>query len=195
MLILVSIPTVIVELYMQFDDPKWKFLGGLCLLIVLVSEVIPVVKINIILFKPIRKAVAYSLAMQSSQENEKGLDVEAIKKIKVACDLDPEEPRHWLMFSVLERTRDTKKAKECLAIAENLVKEKGMRSKKIIAWMEFIKGNLILTEHGSRELALKHYKESLELDYDKERAEFIQKVANYSVKKEGVSNKKSVVSL
>lgn len=152
----------------------WRFLATLGLLIAFLSEVIPLVKVDRILWRPTLRAVAYSCAMQSNHDIEKGSEAEAIEKIRRACELDPEEPRHWLTFSMLEK--DVKKAREYMQVAENLITAKNLKSKKISAWIEFIKGNLILAEHGKIQLALEHFNSSLKLYYDKERAKFIQEI-------------------
>lgn len=168
-----SVAIAIVELWMARLS-GWGFLAALGLLIVFLSEMVPLIKVDIILLKPAIRAVAYSFVMQSSRNIEKGLDVEAIKKIRMACELDPDEPRHWLTFSVLEK--DVKKAREYMQVAENVIQEKGLKSKEISAWIEFIKGNLILAEHGNTPLAFEHFNNSLKLYYNKERAEFVQKI-------------------
>lgn len=173
-LTIASVVIIILELWVM-PLSGWKFLTGLGILIVFLSEVGSLVKVDIILCKPILRTIAYSYAMQANRAIENGLDGEAIKKIRMACEFDPEEPRHWLTFSVLEKN-DLKKAREYMQIAENLIAERGMKSRRISAWKEFIKGNLILAEHGNIQLALEHFNGSLKLHYDKERAKFVQKI-------------------
>jgi hypothetical protein len=173
-LVLVVAIEVLFEIWTQWGNFGWRFYINLFILACIVPVVIFRVKENVLLLKPVNKVIANSHAILSSCELESDLDVQAKINIQKACELNPEEPRYWLILSAQEQ--NIQKAKEYLQVAEDLIKKKNIKCNKIHALMEFNKGCLFLNENGKMELALQHFNHSLALKYNKERAKFIEKV-------------------
>lgn len=167
------------EVWKGLMNYTWTLLFDFCLTFVLLLEIMPLIKINKIIFRSTSEIIATNYALLSEEQFERGLCTEAIDNIKRACDLAPNIPENWLVFSRLEK--DIRISRKYIEIAENLIKKNGLESKAMTSLVEYCKGLCQLEEGGSIELALEHFYRSLELNYDKEHAQFVQNIETRGV--------------
>ena len=170
-----------VNIWRYREGPYWIRLAYIISLLAVVSETRILYLARKLLWKPDNRIIADYYATLSNKYVLENADSDAIKAIETACQMEPDEPRFWIQYSLIEKDRG--KAMEHVDKAEQLIEEHRIQSDELLARLEYSKGALLLDDAAYTEHALEHLEKSLELNYSKNLADTIEKIREQRMEK------------